>query len=132
AERVSAQVPRVSVESVVEAISARPLPPAVRSMIGVAAEPSTLRQVAHSSWLIFDVLRELVTVGRMLLDRRYHMAWVTRILVIVFTSAILTSGWWFPLAFDNWFGHIVDKLFDLVLAGALFLALFCETRRYKE
>jgi hypothetical protein len=124
AERVSAQVPRL--ESVVEAISARPLPPAVKSMLGVATEPSTLKQVAHSSWLIFDMTRELVTVGRMLLDRRYHMAWITRILVIIFTAAIITSGWWFP------FGFGLDKLVDLALAGVLFLALFCETRRYKN
>src|ERR1043166_3507090 len=102
AERVAAQGSRVSVESVVEAISARPLPPAVRSMIGVAAPPSALRQVARSSWLVVDMLRELATVGGMLLDRRYHMAWITRILVILFISAIMTSGWWFPLASDNW------------------------------
>ena len=132
AERVSAQVPRVSVESVVEAISAKPLPPAVKTMLGAATEPSTLKQVVHSSWLAFDMVREVTTVGRMLLDRRYHMAWITRILVIIFATAILTSGWWFPLAFDNWLGHILDKLFDLALAGLLFLALFCETRRYKE
>ena len=131
AERVAAQVPRVSVESVVEAISARPLPPAVKNLVGAAAQPSTLRQVAHSSWLVFDMSRELVAVGRMLLDRRYHMAWITRFVVVIFSAAILTSGWWFPLAFDNWFGHILDKLVDLVLAAILLLALFCETRRYK-
>ena len=59
---------------------------------------------------------------RMLLDRHYHMAWLTRTLVVLLLIGILTSGLWL-----NW----LDKVFDLVLAGMLFLALFCETRRYK-
>ena len=41
AERVSAQVPRVSVESVVEAISAKPLPPAVKTMLGASSDKFT-------------------------------------------------------------------------------------------
>jgi hypothetical protein len=97
-----------------------------------AAHPSAFRQVMHSSWLALDMLYELFNVGRMLVDRQYHMAWVTRLLVILVTSAILTSGFWFPLAWDNWVGHLLDKLFDLLLAAVLFLALYCETKRYKE
>jgi hypothetical protein len=125
AERVTAQVPQVSVASVVEALSTQPLPPAVKTMVGVATQPSTLKRVAQSSWLAWDMVQELIAVGRMLTDRRYHMAWITRVLVILFTLAILLSGFYFPLA---WF----DKVFDLLLASVLFLALYCETRRYKE
>src|SRR5437867_8105946 len=51
AERVSAQVNKVSVASVVEAFSTKPLPPAVKDLVGAATQPSTLKQVARSSWL---------------------------------------------------------------------------------
>ncbi len=131
AERVTAQVPQVSVASVVEALSTQPLPPAVKNLVGAATQPSTLKQVARSSWLAFDMMQELAVVGRMLLDRRYHMAWLTRFLVIVLVIVILTSAAWFPLT-DYLVGRLLDKAFDLVLAGVLFLALFCETRRYKD
>jgi hypothetical protein len=122
AERAMAQASKLSVASVVEAFSAKPLPPAVQDLVGVATQPSTLKQVAQSSWLAFDMVQEVVTVGRMLLDRRYHMAWITRTLVVLLLIGIFTSGLWL-----SW----LDKIFDLVLAGILFLALFCETRRYK-
>jgi hypothetical protein len=131
-EHVTAQVPRVPVEAVVEALSSRPLPPAVKDLVGAATRPSTLKQVAHSSWLVFDMTREIVAVFQMLFDRRYHMAWATRLLVFLFLAAILTSGFWFPLAWDNVVGHVLDKLLDLLLACVLSLALFSETRRYKE
>src|SRR5260370_28711450 len=130
AERVSAQAPRVPVAAVIEAISAKPLPTAVRGMVDIATQPSTLKQVAQSSWLAFDMVQEVMTVGRMLLDPHYHMAWITRIVVVLFAIAIVSSGWWFPMA--SWLGGVPDKLLDLVLASVLFLALFCETRRYKE
>jgi hypothetical protein len=130
AERLSAQAPRVPVAAVIEAISAKPMPPAVKTMVGMATQPSTLRQVAQSSWLAFDMVTELTAVGRMLLDPHYHMAWMTRIVFVLFAIAIVSSGWWFPMA--SWLGGVPDKLIDLVLAGVLFLALFCETRRYKE
>ncbi len=132
AERVSAQVPRVSVESVVQALATQPLPPAVQTLVGAASRPSTLKQVVHSSWLAFDMVQELVAVVRMLLDRRYHMAWITRVVVVAFAAAFVLSSYWFPLAGTGWLGNLFDKLIDLVLAAVLFLALFCETRRYRE
>jgi len=78
------------------------------------------------------MVRECIAIFQMLLNRHYHMAWITRILVFVLLAAIFTSDWWFPLSFNNWVGHLVDKLFDLVMAGVLLVALFCETRRHKE
>jgi hypothetical protein len=130
-ERVAAQANKVSVASVVEAFSAKPLPPAVNNLVGAATQPSTLRQVAQSSWLAYDMVQELVTIGRMLLDRHYHTAWLTRFFVIVFAIAILTSGLWVPLSGVSVIGSIVEKLVNLFLGGVMFLALVCETRRYK-
>jgi hypothetical protein len=132
AERLSAQAPRVPVAAVIEAISAKPMPPAVKTMVGMATQPSTLRQVAQSSWLAFDMFQEVVTVGRMLLDPHYHTAWSTRFFVIVFAIAIFVSGVWVPLSGMAGIGPIVEKLVNLLLGGVMFLALFCETRRYKE
>jgi hypothetical protein len=130
-ERVSAQLPRVDVAAVVEALATQPLPPAVKTLVATATQPSTLKQVAQSSWLAFDMVQELVMIGRMLLDRRYHTAWITRFFVIVFAIAIFTSGLWVPLSSVTGIGPVVEKLVNLLLGGVMFLALACETRRYK-
>jgi hypothetical protein len=132
AERLSAQAPRVPVAAMIEAISTKPMPTAVRGMVDLATQPSTLRQVAQSSWLAFDMVQEVMTVGRMLLDPHYHTAWSTRFFVIVFTIAIFISGIWVPLSGVTGIGPVIEKLVNLLLGGVMFLALFCETRRYKE
>jgi hypothetical protein len=132
AERISAQAPRVPVAAMIDAISSKPMPTAVRGMVDMATQPSTLRQVAQSSWLAFDMVQEVTTVGRMLLDPHYHTAWSTRFFVIAFTIAIFTSILWVPLSSVTVIGSILEKLVNLLLGGVMFLALFCETRRYKE
>jgi hypothetical protein len=132
AERVTAQVPRVPVAAMVEAITAQQLPAPVAGMVNAAAQPSTLKQVARSSWLAFDMVQEAVAVGRMLVDPHYHTAWITRCVVIAFAIAILLSSLWVPLAGLSVIGGVIEKIANLLLAGVLFLALYCETRRYKE
>jgi hypothetical protein len=135
AERVTAQLPQrppIPVATVIDAVTNRPLPPAVKSLVNAAAHPSTIQQVTRSSWLAFDMVQELIAVGRMLLDPRYHTAWITRIFVIVFAVAIFLSYWWVPLSSVSVLGPILEKVADLVLACLLFVALFCETKRYKE
>jgi hypothetical protein len=132
AERVTAQVPRVPVAAMVEAITAQPLPAPVASIVNAAAQPSTLKQVARSSWLLFDMAHEVVAVGRMLVDPHYHTAWITRFVLIAFAIAIFLSGLWVPLSSVSWIGPVIEKIANLLLAGVLFLALYCETRRYKE
>src|SRR5690348_13606934 len=109
-ERVAAQIPHVPVAAVVDAISSRPLPPAVKSVVEAAAQPGTLKQVARSSWLAFDMAQELVTVGRMLLDPRYHTAWITRFFVIAFAVGFVLSSWWVPLSGAPIIGFILDKV----------------------
>jgi hypothetical protein len=131
-ERVSAQVPRVPVASVVEAITAQPLPPAIKSAVNAVAQPGTLKQVARSSWLAMDMVQEVITVGRMLVDPHYHTAWITRFVVIAFAIAIFLSGLWVPLSSVTWIGPVIEKIANLLLGSVLFLALYCETRRYKE
>jgi hypothetical protein len=132
AERVTAQVPRVPVAAMVEAITTQPLPPPVATIVNSAAQPSTLKQVARSSWLAFDMVQEAVAVGRMLVDPHYHTAWITRVVVIAFAIGIFLSYLWVPLSSFSVIGPIMEKIANLLLGGVLFLALYCETRRYKE
>ena len=88
---------------------------------------------AKTTWAMFEMLHELNMLFWTLLDRRYHMAWITRVITIVLLIMILTSHWWVPFAgSDNTITHLWDKLVDLVLGLLLFMVLSFETRRYKE
>jgi hypothetical protein len=88
---------------------------------------------AKTTWALFEMLSELKMLFWTLLDRRYHMAWITRAITIALLIMILTSHWWAPLAtFDNALSHLWDKVIDLVLGLILFMVLSFETRRYKE
>jgi Zn-dependent protease with chaperone function len=86
----------------------------------------------QSSWLVLDLLGEARAMLALLFDRRYHMAWLTRVTAVVLLVAVFTSGWWFPLTLLPFIGGYLDKLFDLCLALLLFLLLSREVRRYRE
>ncbi len=92
-----------------------------------------------SSWLLLDMWREAKLLVAMILDRRYTMAWTTRLIAIVFLPAILTAHWWLPLLFFwfplMWFEitrGLCVNLVILVLAFALYKALSREAQRYNE
>jgi hypothetical protein len=88
---------------------------------------------AKTTWMLFEMAAELKTLFWTLLDRRYHMAWITRFITIALVVSIMTSHWWAPFAvYDNFISHLWDKVIDLVLGLILFLVLSFETRRYKE
>lgn len=87
---------------------------------------------AWSSWLLVDMVREAKLLATMILDRRYQMAWTTRIVALVLFPAILTTHWWLPLAWLPFAGGLFVNLVNLVLAFALLKALSRETRRYQE
>lgn len=88
---------------------------------------------AKTTWALFEMLHELNMLFWTLLDRRYHMAWITRVITILLLVMILTSHWWVPLAgFDFWISHVWDKIIDLLFGLLLFMVLSFETRRYKE
>lgn len=88
----------------------------------------TLVITAKTTWTLFEMLAELRLLFWTLFDRRYHVAWITRVVTIAILVMILTSAWWAPLASL----YPVDKLIDLVLCLILFLVLSFETRRYKD
>jgi len=104
-------------------------PPAVDAK---ATDPPPPNGVAHSAWMVFEIIGEFKLLLSMLFDRGYHMGWLTRFLVLFLLVAILTSHWWAPFAvYDNFLSNMWDKLIDLALGMVLFLVLMFETRRYR-
>jgi hypothetical protein len=85
-----------------------------------------------TSWLFVDMVREGQLLVQMILDRRYQMAWTTRIVALVFLPLILTSHWWLPLAWLPGFGGLFVSIVNLLLAFALYKALSREVRRYHD
>jgi hypothetical protein len=83
-------------------------------------------------WLLVDMIADARLMWRMLFDKRYAQAWTTHLVVWLFIPAILTSRWWFPLAYIPFFGPFLDKALDLLLAFCVYKALSRETRRYRE
>jgi hypothetical protein len=93
----------------------------------------TVVATAKTTWALYELVNELKMLFWTLLDRRYHMAWITRVVTIALLIMILTSHLWAPLAtFDNPISHLWDKVIDLCLGLILFMFLSFETRRYKE
>ncbi len=87
---------------------------------------------ASYAWLLVDMIADGRLLIVMLFDRHYAMAWTTHLIVWLFIPAILTSGWWFPLAWVPILGHYLDKVFDLLLAFCVYKALSRELWRYME
>jgi hypothetical protein len=75
-------------------------------------------------------LGEFQAMVRMFFDIHYHVAWTTRILVLIFIPLILTSQLWFPPAWVPGIGFLFDKIFDVLLAFLLYKVLAAEARRY--
>ena len=88
---------------------------------------------ARTGWMIFEILRELKLAFWTLFDRRYHMAWITRVVTLVLLAMILTSDYWFPFAtYDNIASRFWAKLVNVFLGLIMFVVLSVEMRRYKE
>jgi hypothetical protein len=98
----------------------------------VEPAPSLVPANVRRTWLLLDTLAELRAILRMFVDPRYHMSlfgWLTPLLLAV---AMLTSGWWLPLAAVPGVGWLLDKLVDLAICFVLFKVLGHEARRYRE
>jgi hypothetical protein len=102
--------------------------PDVAALPSRPAPPALLRH----PWLLFDLLGELRAMVRMFFDVRYHVAWSTRVTVLVLLPLIFTSGWWCPFAYIPILGPLVEKVVDLVLAFFTYKALSREARRYRD
>jgi hypothetical protein len=93
----------------------------------------TIVATAKATWMLFEIINELKTLFWTLFDRRYHMAWVTRVITITLLVLIMTSDWWALFAGSTTYpSRLWDKLIDLGLCLVLFMVLSFETRRYKE
>ena len=98
----------------------------------VPAAPLPLLKPMRYPWLLFDLLGELRAMFRMFFDVRYHVAWSTRVTVLILLPLIFLSGWWCPLAYVPFLGPVVEKVVDLVLAFFVYKALSREAHRYRE
>jgi hypothetical protein len=63
---------------------------------------------------------------------RYHVAWSTRVTVLILLGLIFTSRLWCPLGWVWFIGAVIDKIIDLVLAFFIYRALSREAQRYRE
>ena len=107
-------------------------PPGLQDIALPIPNVETIVTTAKTTWGIVELFGEMATLLWMLIDRRYHMGWFSRIITIGLLIAILTSHWWAPFAvYDNFISHLWDKVIDLVLGLILFMVLIFETRRYK-
>ena len=88
---------------------------------------------AKTTWALLEMMAELKLLFWMLVDRRYHMGWLTRVITIGLVALILLSHFLTPFAkIDNFVSPIWDKFVDLFLGVVLFTLLNIETRRYKQ
>lgn len=92
----------------------------------------TVVSAARTTWTLFELFGELKALFWTVFDRRYHMAWVTRIICIILLVLIFTSQYWLPLAVDNVVGRTWEKVVNLALGFLMFFLLHFEMRRYKE
>jgi hypothetical protein len=128
----------VSLESKVAALPSAPPPdptlaPSFKDLQIPMPSVQNVVAAAKTTWTLFEMLGELNALFWTLFDRRYHMAWITRLITIALLVLIFTSHWWAPFAgYDNVVSNLIDKSVDLVLGLILFLVLSFETRRYKD
>lgn len=92
----------------------------------------TIVSTAKTTWALVEVFADIKLMLWMLVDRRYHMGWMTRLAVIGLVIAYALSYVWAPLAgYDNFVSRMIDKGVGLVICLILFVFLMFETRRYK-
>jgi hypothetical protein len=99
-----------------------------------AASPLASPAATNASWMVVDMVLELVAIFRMFFDFKYKVGWTTRILVLVLLPVILLSHEWFPGAKIEFLGigTVLDKLVDLALAFIMYKALSREAQRYLQ
>jgi hypothetical protein len=92
-----------------------------------------------ASWLFVDMWREARLLWRMILDRRYRMAWTTRLVTLALLPLILLAHvwmpllfFWFPLMWFDFSAGLCIALVNLALAFAIYKALSREGRRYSD
>ncbi|HWY86133.1 MAG TPA: hypothetical protein VNX28_05390 [Gemmataceae bacterium] len=128
--RVTEQMQKAAAsEQFTAALPARAIPPARDTFPSREEIPAARGSYA---WLLFDMVDDARLMFRMLLDKRYILAWTTHLVVWPSIFAILTSRWWFPIGWIPVVGIFFDKALDLVLGFCVYKALSREVRRYRE
>ena len=87
---------------------------------------------ASGGWLVWDLLSEARFLLAMLFDRRFPLAWTSKIGLTISLALIVTSPLWDPLSWFPVIGPWIDKAMTLVLAFFVFKILSRETQRYRR
>jgi hypothetical protein len=111
---------------------ATPLPPA-------ATEPGTADRT-RTKWWLFDIVAEARVILRMIVDPRYRMTWIGRLVPAVLMIAFLSAYYVIaavpilgPLLVNiPVVGSLVVKIVELLIAFVLFRVLSQEARRYRQ
>src|SRR5207249_1466004 len=97
-------------------------PPSLKDMSLPIPSVDTVVTTAKASWAILEMLAEIRWMLTMLVDRRYHMGWLTRLLTIGLLVFILLSHFVWPFArLDMVLSPVWDKLIDLLAGLILFM-----------
>ncbi|MBI3822139.1 MAG: hypothetical protein HY289_05595, partial [Planctomycetes bacterium] len=108
-------------------------PPTFKDLALPIPDVDTIVSTARTTWALVEVFAEIKLMLWMLLDRRYHMGWLTRLAAIGLVIAFMLSYLWVPFGgYDNFVSRMIGQAGDLVLGLILFMVLMFETRRYKE
>jgi hypothetical protein len=107
-------------------------PPSFKDIALPIPSVPTMVATAKTTWALFEMLAELRLLLWMLVDRRYHMAWLTRVIAIVLLAAIMTTHYWLPFAAVAIVGPLWEKVINLGLALVMFMMLHYEMRRYQQ
>jgi hypothetical protein len=110
--------------------AAAPPPPLVHNPLPSAPLPPP--PVQQAGWLVFDVIGELWSILRVLFDLGYHLAWATRIIVMIALVLIVFSDYWVPFSSVPLLGRLLTKTVDLVLAFCIYRTLAREAQRYRQ
>ena len=108
------------------------VPKSVADLAGGNPEVAPQSPVAalRQTWLLFEFLAELKTFWQMLVDRRYRLTWLARVVPIVAIVIIIVS--WLTLSNIWVLGPILDKLIDIILICLTYKVMSREVERYRQ
>jgi hypothetical protein len=90
--------------------------------------------VVREGLFLLDLWHEFRAIFAMFFDRRYGMAWSTRLTTLILVPVILFSQFWMPMGIATIpiVGAIFDNFINLVLGFFLYKVLSREARKYMQ
>lgn len=115
----------------------------MNSQAGVPRTISPRPDGAKDSWFVFEMLAEVRALLRMIVDPRYKMSWVGRVLPLVLLIAFLFPDYVISIGLPGlgslllnisvfWFNFFLKSIVQLLIGYVLFKVLNLEVRRYRQ